>query len=139
MSDPYVGRGLICSPCRAKVKNNLMRYVYTPRHPQPVQYGVECIYCGGLIKPASDQCSNCDTVAPGHSIRINVFGQCVRCLKDIVRENPMYGTNKIAEALEEFLKPSRIPWAGVVVGLAAAYFLTHFLPWAARGFPVLGQ
>ncbi len=51
----------------------------------------------------------------------------------------MYGSNKVAQALEDFLRPSRIPWTAIAFGLLAAWFLSYLLPWAARGFPVVGQ
>lgn len=44
--------------------------------------------------------------------------------------------NAAGEALEQFLAP-RTRWGMIVVGICAAYFVAHLIPWAAAGFPVL--
>ena len=50
----------------------------------------------------------------------------------------MYGSNKVADALEHFLARPRIPWTWIAVGLSIAYLILHFAIWATRGFKVVG-
>ena len=49
----------------------------------------------------------------------------------------MYGSNKVAEAMEQFLAP-RTRWGMMVVAVCVAYFVARLIPWAAAGFPVVG-